>query len=447
MKYLYDLILRHKDQIMSSTVELCARDTYVANSCVSEEIKYNLIQSLSCTILNSVRSQSISSLKNSLTAAYEEIARNINEDILLSLLANGIDIKLLIAILKHYRNSINSIIFQAIKDRSSLYKYIDINTRFFDILEHLLFKQCEAATKSDILLQNASGINDRVRIDDLKRQVSESEKLLNEILENDKIRTEFFSNLSHELRTPLNVILGTLQLVDMYSNKTIDPVMEKTKKYYRIMRQNCYRLLRLVNNLIDLNKIDAGYMQLNVENHDIVSIVSKISASVADYIENKGIDFIYCTKTDTKIIACDPDKIERILLNLLSNSIKFTDSGGKIIVNVWDEDSKIFISVKDSGVGIPIEKQDLIFKRFMQIDKSLSRNHHGSGIGLSLVKSLVELHGGKINMVSDGVRGSEFIIELPVKEIAVMELGNKESEYSSNNKIEVINIEFSDIYS
>jgi signal transduction histidine kinase len=205
--------------------------------------------------------------------------------------------------------------------------------------------------------------------------------------------------------------------------------------------------LRLVNNLIDLNKIDAGYMQLNVENHDIVSIVSKISASVADYIENKGIDFIYCTKTDTKIIACDPDKIERILLNLLSNSIKFTDSGGKIIVNVWDEDSKIFISVKDSGVGIPIEKQDLIFKRFMQIDKSLSRNHHGSGIGLSLVKSLVELHGGKINMVSDGVRGSEFIIELPVKEIAVMELGNKESEYSSNNKIEVINIEFSDIYS
>jgi PAS domain S-box-containing protein len=296
------------------------------------------------------------------------------------------------------------------------------------------------------VLGTAIDITDRKKVEELKLQASESIKQLNEVIELDKIKTEFFSNLSHELRTPLNVILGTLQLVDMYSAKAQESVMEKTKKYYKIMRQNCYRLLRLVNNLVDLNKLDAGYMHLNMENHDIIGIVSKIAASVFDYIENMGIHFEYCSKTKAKIIACDPDKIERIVLNLLSNAIKFTDSGGKISIHVWDEGDKIFISVKDSGIGIPKDKQDMVFRRFVQIDKSLSRNHNGSGIGLSLTKSIVELHGGKISLISDAGKGAEFIVELPIQELSVMEMGNKESQYNSNNKIEVINIEFSDIY-
>ncbi|OGO78565.1 MAG: hypothetical protein A2Y23_13330 [Clostridiales bacterium GWB2_37_7] len=447
MKYLYDLILNHRDLIMSNAVESCDQDAYINSSCGSEEIKYNIIQLLSGTILESLRKQSNGSVENSLASGFEEITSKTNADILLSFLANGTDIKLLIAILKHYRSSINELIFQAIEDRGIMFKYFDINIRFFDLLEHSFYIHWEAIGKGFFLHQSVSDITDHSKIEELKRQATESKKLLNEVIENDKIRTEFFSNLSHELRTPLNVILGTLQLLDMYSNKILDPAMEKTKKYYKIMRQNCYRLLRLVNNLIDLNKLDAGYMQLNMENHDIVSIVTQIAASVSDYIENKGIEFAYCTKTDTKVIACDPDKIERIVLNLLSNAIKFTDSGGRILVNVWDENNKIFISVKDSGIGIPKEKQDLVFGRFVQIDKSLARNHHGSGIGLSLVKSLVELHGGKICLISDDCKGCEFIIELPVKELTVMEKPDKESEYSNNSKIEVINIEFSDIYS
>lgn len=292
----------------------------------------------------------------------------------------------------------------------------------------------------------AVDITDHRKMEEFKIQASESIRQLNKVVEMDKIKTEFLSNLSHELRTPLNVILGSLQLVDMYSSSTTDPLMEKTKKYHKIMRQNCYRLLRLVNNIVDLNKLDDGYMYMNMENHDIVSIVSKIAASVSDYIENKGISFEYCSKTEAKIIACDPDKMERIILNLLSNAIKFTDAGGKITFNVWDQDGKIFISVKDSGIGIAKEKQDMVFKRFVQIDRSLSRNHSGSGIGLSLSKSLVELHGGKISLISDTGLGSEFIIELPINELTILEVANKESQYSSNGKIEAINIEFSDIY-
>lgn len=284
-------------------------------------------------------------------------------------------------------------------------------------------------------------------IDELTRQAYESTKLLNEILEYDKIKTEFFSNLSHELRTPLNVILGALQLMDLFYEKTLDASSEKVKRYCKIMRQNCYRLLRLVNNFIDLNKLDLGYMNLNMDNYDIVSIVSNIASSVTDYIENQGINFYFDTKINERVIACDPDNIERIILNLLSNSVKFTDNGGMIQVTIWDNEGSLFIAVKDTGIGISKEKQDLIFKRFVQVDKSMSRSHQGSGIGLSLVKSLVELQGGSIKLISEAGKGCEFIIELPAKQAVARETSNQKSHYNANNRIEVINIEFADIYS
>lgn len=293
----------------------------------------------------------------------------------------------------------------------------------------------------------ARNVTERKKIDEFKKQAYDSIKLLNETLEYDKLKTEFFANLSHELRTPLNVILGTLQVMDMFNYDDPNFTDEKVKRYSKIMRQNCYRLLRLVNNLIDLNRLDTGYLKATLDNHDIVSIVTQIVASVADYIESKGINFTFETKADSKVIACDPDKMERIILNLLSNAIKFTESGGNIQVKLWEEQNRLLISVKDTGTGIPKDKQDLVFKRFVQLDKSLSRNHQGSGIGLSLVKSLVELHDGSIRLVSEEGVGSEFIIELPVKQVLLQEKGGQYNQGLENNKIETINIEFADIYS
>lgn len=297
------------------------------------------------------------------------------------------------------------------------------------------------------ILGTALDITAHKSIDELTRQAYESTKLLNETLEFDKIKTEFFSNLSHELRTPLNVILGALQLMDLFYEKPLDASCEKVKRYCIIMRQNCYRLLRLVNNFIDLNKLDSGYMNLNMDNYDIVNIISKIASSVTDYIENQGINFYFDTKINSRVIACDPDNIERIILNLLSNSVKFTNNGGMIRVTLWDNESSLFIAVKDTGIGISKEKQDLIFKRFVQVDKSMSRNYQGSGIGLSLVKSLVELQGGSIKLISEAGKGCEFIIELPAKQVVAVEASNQKSQYTANNRIEVINIEFADIYS
>lgn len=286
-------------------------------------------------------------------------------------------------------------------------------------------------------------ITEKKEVEKLKVDFEESRKRLSETLEFNKLITEFFSNISHELKTPLNVILGAVQVLKLYSRDDM-PMYDMHKKYLKIMKQNCYRLLRLVNNLIDMSKIDSGFFKLHLSNYNIVSIVEDITLSVADYVENRGVSLIFDTDVEEKMMACDPDKIERIMLNLLSNAIKFTNPGDEIIVNMMDKEDYILISVKDTGIGIPEDKLQTIFERFRQIDKTIKRNREGSGIGLSLVKSLIELHEGDIRINSKLGEGSEFIIELPVK--ALIDEDSKDSSIMYESKVERIDIEFSDIY-
>lgn len=289
-------------------------------------------------------------------------------------------------------------------------------------------------------------ITERKKLEHLRKASEENMRLLNEAREYDKLKTEFFANISHELRTPINVILSAIQLLNLYITEgTIEKDNVKIEKYFYTMQQNCYRLLRLVSNIIDITKMDAGFFELQLENHNIVSIIEDITISVSQYIEHKGITLLFDTDVEEKNMAFDPDKMERIILNLLSNSVKFTDSGGQILVNFYDKGEKVIITVKDNGIGIPESKKELIFERFQQVDKSLTRSHEGSGIGLSIVKSLVELHGGTIKVESEYGRGTEFIIELPVRLIQTFN-SHVQSALSEEN-IEKINIEFSDIYS
>ncbi|WP_236898194.1 sensor histidine kinase [Clostridium beijerinckii] len=290
-------------------------------------------------------------------------------------------------------------------------------------------------------------ISEHKKSENLRLKIQEQSRLLDKAAEYDKLKTEFFANLSHEFRTPLNVMLSTLQLLNLIgANKTNTDSKDKISKYYNIMKQNCYRLLRLVNNLIDITKIDAEYFKLSLKNENIISTIEDITLSVTDYAKNKGLDIIFDTNVEEKLMACDADKIERIMLNLLSNAIKFTSSGGSIFVNIVDKDSSIIVSVKDTGVGIPKDKQLSIFKRFVQVDKSLSRKREGSGIGLSLVKSLVELHNGTIKINSEYGKGSEFIIELPVKVLPESENATSDEDLAKESNIQRIKIEFSDIY-
>lgn len=280
-------------------------------------------------------------------------------------------------------------------------------------------------------------------------KAQENKRLLNELVAYENLRTEFFANLSHELRTPLNVILSALQYVELIHENYDEHQhysLDSYKKYTSIMKQNSYRLVRIVNNLIDITKIDSGYFELNLENYNIVEVIEEISLSVASYAETNGLSILFDTDVEEKIIACDANIIERIMLNLISNAIKFTDSGGQISINVYDLSDAIQISIKDTGIGIAEDKQASIFERFVQVDKSLSRNREGSGIGLSLVKSLVELHGGTIELVSGLNKGSNFIISLPVYVIPNKDIKLYSDTVNHLSSEEKINIEFSDIY-
>lgn len=289
-------------------------------------------------------------------------------------------------------------------------------------------------------------------ISEQKWVMEENKRLLEQIIEYDRLKTEFFSNISHELRTPLNIILSSIQLLNMFYSLYLDEphkFADAFEKYMNVMKQNGYRLLKLINNLIDLTKIDSGYLKINFSNNNIVEVVENIVLSVATYVESKGITLIFDTEIEELIIACDEDRIERIILNLLSNAIKFTGPGGTIEVYMWQEDEAIKLRVKDTGCGIPKDKLHTVFERFRQVDNILTRKAEGSGIGLALVKALVEAHGGSIKLKSKVGQGSEFTVTLPIKLVNTFEEieVHKKEETMDQNKIERITIEFSDIYS
>jgi len=259
------------------------------------------------------------------------------------------------------------------------------------------------------------------------------------------VKTQFLGNLSHELRTPINVILSALQMTNIIV-EDIDllDIKNKLYKYNGMMKQNSYRLIRLINNLIDITKVDSGFMNMSRVNVDIIKIVEDITLSVAGFIENKQIELIFDTDVEEKITACDPDKIERIIFNLLSNATKFTNPGGKITVNIFDKGETVIISIQDTGIGISEENKQKIFQRFLQVDDTLHRENEGSGIGLSLVKSFVEMHHGEISVESTYGKGSNFIIELPI--IILGEDEEKKVDSINSDHIDAMNIEFSDIY-
>lgn len=284
------------------------------------------------------------------------------------------------------------------------------------------------------------------------RDIAERKKneleLKNEAVEIEKLRSEFFANISHELKTPLNIILGTTKNIEMcIKNEENLFFSEKIINNINIEKHNCFRLIKVINNLIDLTKLDADFFELNMVNCNIVNIVEEITLSVAKYADNKGLSLIFDTDIEEKIVACDLEKIERIILNMLSNAIKFTAAGGSIFVNISDGKEYITISIEDTGIGIPEEKVNLIFDRFRQVDKSFTRNYEGSGIGLSLVKSLVEIQGGTIKVESKYGVGSKFFIKFPANVLKhdSREENNKAVNDNINDFEQRIKIEFSDI--
>ncbi len=284
----------------------------------------------------------------------------------------------------------------------------------------------------------------------LRRQSIINEKILidqiNVLQKNIEKNTEFYSNMVHEMKTPLSVILGAIQLLEMNCRFHIDSkqneVTDRVERNIRVIRCNCNRLLRLTHNMLDLTKVEAGYQLLHLANCDLDQLLEEIVLSVKPYAEEKQLDLYYNPSPKKIIIAVDIEKIERIMLNLLSNAIKYTRPGGVVGVSSYPSKGRAFISVLDTGIGIPAEKQKDVFDRFMQAGNSSRAENKGSGIGLSLVRKFVDLHKGNINIRSGGGKGTEFIIDLPIR-LADSNVEEFTEDELSNSITEAAKLEFS----
>jgi DNA-binding response OmpR family regulator/nitrogen-specific signal transduction histidine kinase len=251
----------------------------------------------------------------------------------------------------------------------------------------------------------------------LKQALALEKVEADKLKELDSMKSRFFANISHEFRTPLTLILGPLEKL---INKTKDQALVED---LNMMQRNARRLQRLINQLLNLSKLEAGEMKLIAGKKNIIGLVRGYVHSFESLAKQKNIRLKFDSDDEKTLIYVDNDKIEKILYNLLSNAFKFTPEGGEISISVIthpvqpyykeDEDDEVKIIVADTGPGIPPEKIKHVFNRFYQADNAASGDMEGTGIGLALVQELVKLHHGAIQIDSEEGRGTKFIITLP----------------------------------
>lgn len=255
------------------------------------------------------------------------------------------------------------------------------------------------------------------------------EKITTDSLRNlDHIKSQFFANISHEFRTPLTLILG--QIESVMSTK----IDTKLNSKLQVANRNARRLLTLINQLLELSKIESGSMKLSSEQYNIVSFLKSLFYSFESLAETRKIKMKFESENENIPVVFDPDKMEKIFFNLISNAFKFTPSQGEIRVTIIKKDGLVEIKIKDTGKGIPEENLKFIFDRFYQVDRSNTREREGTGIGLALSKELIEMHKGKIIVSSIPGAGTEFTVTFPI--------GKQENEYSTKELTDALDNEF-----
>ncbi len=226
----------------------------------------------------------------------------------------------------------------------------------------------------------------------------------------DRLKSAFLATMSHELRTPLNSIMG---FTGILLQGLAGPLNEEQKKQLGMVRESSTHLLNLINDILDISKIEAGQLQVSMEPFDLRDAIEKTVKTIKPLVEKKGLALEIIITPEVATMTSDRRRVEQALLNLLSNAVKFTEKGA-ISITCQTIGKELTISVKDTGIGIKLEEMDSLFKPFQQLQSGIGRQYEGTGLGLSICKRLVELLGGTISVKSQWGQGSTFAITLPV---------------------------------
>ncbi len=272
---------------------------------------------------------------------------------------------------------------------------------------------------------------------ELRIEKAKSDKLAQEAVRSNEIKSQFLANMSHEIRTPMNGIIGYLTLVEeeAYDDK------EEMDQFVISAKNSAESLLEIINNILDLSKIESGKLELEERNFNLINIINEAESLLSFKIKEKGLEIINDIYIDPSIeLLGDPTRVRQIYLNLLTNAVKFTEKG-KIVIHVEAQNSengkmKIYSYVKDSGIGVPKEKQNALFKPFSQVDNSHTRKFGGTGLGLAICKEFINMMEGDISIESEEGQGSKFQFTLKFKvkdEVKSFNLDNVKNENKAVN--------------
>jgi signal transduction histidine kinase len=249
-------------------------------------------------------------------------------------------------------------------------------------------------------------IENQLIIEQTKKNLQSAHDQLKQL---DKFKSEFFANITHELKTPLTMMLAPLELL---IDNQLGRVSEAQRSTFQSMQRSGMKLLRLIGDLLDLSKLEESRLRLRIEEHDLVAYLRGLVAQVEPLAQRKSITLSFESDVEQALVWCDIERIERVFINLLSNATKFTPAAGSVGVHLRDEGASLRVEVQDTGAGFPSELSREIFLRFFQADMAGTRKFGGAGIGLSLAKELVELHGGSIWASSQAGSGATFSVRL-----------------------------------
>jgi signal transduction histidine kinase len=247
----------------------------------------------------------------------------------------------------------------------------------------------------------------RFELDRNRRMLEQSHR---QLIEQDKIKSRFFANISHELRTPLTLLLAPLETL---LHRPPRPLDCQTAELARTMHTNGMRLLKLINDLLELVRLESGKSDVKREPLAVEEFILGLASSARPVASEKRIRLLTSVAPDLGLVMADRDKLEKVLLNLLFNGLKFTPAGGRVEIHAGREGQELVLRVLDTGMGIAAKNLPFIFDRFWQADNSSRRKHQGAGIGLALVKELTELQGGRVSVESVEGRGTTFTVRLP----------------------------------